>query len=113
VPKWTDGTSRSPGQEIGAPPLPDLRGMTLRMLRTCDDAAVTAAVESALHTPESLSRVWRSTGGQGGIASRQTSGTQVNGGGRSGGRSGTSGGRDVFRSTCGAGGDSTGHDAAL
>lgn len=113
VPKWTDGTSHSPGQEFAAPPLPDLRGVTLRMLKTCDDAAVTAAVESALHTPEALSRVWRSTGGQGGSGKRETAAARVNRGGMSGGRDATSGGRGAFRSTCGPGGDSTGHDAAL
>ncbi|WP_344563465.1 hypothetical protein [Streptomyces axinellae] len=113
MPKRTDGTSHSPGQETAAPPLPDLRGVSLRMLRTCDDAAVAAAVESTLHTPEALSRVWRSTGGQGGIANRQPGGAQANGGERSGGRHEAPERQGVFRSTCGPRGDGTGHDAAL
>ena len=69
VPKRTEGASRSPGRGPDAaapPPLPDLTGVTLRALRTCDDPAVTAAVESALSAPEELSRVWRSSGTNGG-----------------------------------------------
>jgi hypothetical protein len=69
VPKRTEGTSRSTGrgpESALQPPLPDLTGVTLRTLRTCDDPTVTAAVESALRAPEELSRVWRSSGTQGG-----------------------------------------------
>lgn len=66
VPKRTDGTSRSPGQESAeSPPLPDLTGFDLRTLRTSEDPAVTAAVESTLSRPERLTRVWRSTGSEG------------------------------------------------
>ncbi len=82
VPKRTEGTVRSPGRRPAAapqPPLPDLTGVSLRALRTCDDPAVTAAVESTLHAPEELSRVWRSSGTQGGQVERRHSGTpQVN-----------------------------------
>ncbi|WP_431981957.1 hypothetical protein [Streptomyces qinglanensis] len=82
MPKRTEGTSRSPGRgPDGAPqpPLPDLTGVTLRALWTCDDPAVTAAVDSTLRAPQELSRVWRSSGNEGGRGTRRHSGTpQVN-----------------------------------
>jgi len=99
VPKRTVGTSRSPGRQPQAapPPLPDLTGVSLRTLRTCDDPAVTAAVESTLRTSRELSRMWRSDGTNGG------GGVLPSGPGRAEGRR-ACGKQYAFRSFSGPGG---------
>ncbi|MBO8194992.1 hypothetical protein ITI46_25540 [Streptomyces oryzae] len=99
MPKRTEGASRSPGRGPDAappPPLPDLTGVTLRALRTCDDPAVTAAVESALQTPEELSRVWRSSGTNSGGGRLRRSGVAQPNTARAAGK------RGVIRSTFGS-----------
>ncbi|MET9858510.1 hypothetical protein ABZY93_04150 [Streptomyces smyrnaeus] len=99
MPKRTEGASRSPGRGPDAAPpspLPDLTGLTLRALRTCDDPAVTAAVESALRAPEELSRVWRSSGTEGGRGRPRLSGVGQANSARAAGK------RGVIRSTFGS-----------
>ncbi|WP_369199865.1 hypothetical protein [Streptomyces sp. PU-14G] len=110
----TDGTSRGPGRQTEAapPPLPDLTGLTLRALRTCDDPAVTAVVENTLRDGEELSRMWRSgtkggegVDGEGHISQgasrageRKSVFQTISGAAQgSGGRTGTAGGRGAGR----------------
>ncbi|MGI5348867.1 hypothetical protein ACQEU8_11825 [Streptomyces sp. CA-250714] len=99
MPKRTEGASRSPGRGPDAAPsspLPDLTDVTLRALRTCDDPAVTAAVESALRDPAELARVWRSSGTDGGGGKLRRPGDARADSYRTGGK------RGVIRSTFGS-----------
>lgn len=68
MPKLGRGASAEAGiDNTGSPPLPDLTGVDLHVLRTSDDPAVRAAVDDVLRDPYRYTGLWwGSDGEQGG-----------------------------------------------
>ncbi|MFC4493691.1 hypothetical protein ACFPA8_06020 [Streptomyces ovatisporus] len=62
MPKQGRGTSAGADLDHGGrPPLPDLTGVDLRLLRVTDDPAVHAAVDDVLRGPERFTGKWWGT----------------------------------------------------
>ncbi|MGH3312230.1 MAG: hypothetical protein ACRDP3_16855 [Streptomyces sp.] len=71
MPKQGRGTSSGTDLErAGTPPLPDLTGVDLCVLRAMDAPALLAAVDAVLDRPERFTETWwGDDGGQAGKAS--------------------------------------------
>lgn len=71
MPKQGRGASADAGTDnVGSPPLPDLTGIDLHVLRVADDPAVRAAVDDVLRSPyRYIGTWWGADGGNGGKAS--------------------------------------------
>ena len=59
MPKQGRGTSAQAGPaSVGTPPLPDLTGVDLHVLRTSEDPVLLAAVDEVLRGPERFTETW-------------------------------------------------------
>lgn len=69
MPKQGRGASAVAGTgSTGSPPLPDLTGIDLHVLRVADDPAVLAAVDDVLRSPYRYTGTWwGQDGGTGGL----------------------------------------------